>query len=118
MLVCVLCVQWGIRKETTNNVARLYRQLMSGSFSSGGAGPASTSPAHHPDLDWMPNKILHCYYLPSNEHRSPLLSETVAALSCNKSVQQTCAYSKYVRIVNRQSELAYVKIIETVTCIQ
>ena len=34
---CVMIWQWSIRKETIRNLARIYRQLMSSSFSSGGS---------------------------------------------------------------------------------
>lgn len=56
---------WAIRKEAVSNIARLYRQVMSSSFSSGVSLDASAAQR----VSWMPNKILHSYYQNMNEDR-------------------------------------------------
>lgn len=56
---------WSIRKEAMNNLARLYRQIMSSSTSS----EVDISRLDADRMAWIPNKILHSYYQNSNEDR-------------------------------------------------
>lgn len=56
---------WSIRKECINSLARLYRQFMSSSFSSGGTLNSSSVKK----LQWIPTKIMHAYYRDSVEDK-------------------------------------------------
>ena len=42
VLPSILQIQWSIRRESINSLARLYRQIMSSSFSSGASSVKSS----------------------------------------------------------------------------